>query len=161
MLYSYAVKSGVAIQVSAAYTRTMNFRRFVTALAVSSAVACPALVAQQPDSARVPTASLVGRVVSNIDSTAVRGADIRLVFLDSAHTARDSRGVDSLELFVDTTRSRVGVTDSTGAFAIRRLEAAVHLIQNGLIKGTFDAMCGDELLDLLAAAANDIQQAIP
>jgi len=45
--------------------------------------------------------------------------------------------------------------------ALRRIEGAVHLIQTGLIKGTFDPATGDQLLDLLAAAANDIQQAIP
>jgi hypothetical protein len=45
--------------------------------------------------------------------------------------------------------------------ALRRLEGAVHLVQTGLIKGTFDPSFGDELLDLMALAATAIQQAIP
>jgi hypothetical protein len=45
--------------------------------------------------------------------------------------------------------------------ALRRIEGAVHLIQTGLVKGTFDPAAGDQILNLLAAAATDIQQAIP
>jgi hypothetical protein len=45
--------------------------------------------------------------------------------------------------------------------ALRRIEAVRQLIQNGLLKGTFDPSSGDELLDLLADASNDLQQAIP
>jgi hypothetical protein len=45
--------------------------------------------------------------------------------------------------------------------ALRRLEGAVHLIQTGLIKGTFNPASGDELLELAAAAATAIQQGIP
>jgi hypothetical protein len=45
--------------------------------------------------------------------------------------------------------------------ALRRIEGAVHVIQTGLVKGTFDPTCGDQLLDLLASASQDIQQAIP
>jgi len=104
----------------------MNRRPGIVALALS--LAATAVWAQQPDSVRIPTASFVGRVVSNIDSTPVRSADIRLVFIDSAHTLRDRRGRDSLELFVDSTRSRVGITDSTGAFAIRRLEEGRYVL---------------------------------
>ena len=45
--------------------------------------------------------------------------------------------------------------------ALRWIEGAVHLIQTGLVKGTFDPACGDQLVDLLASASQDIQQAIP
>jgi hypothetical protein len=83
--------------------------------------------AQQPDSARVPTAAFVGRMISNLDSTPVRSADIRLVFLDSVRRVRSSGGQDSLEVFADSNRTRVAVTDATGAFAIRRLPAGRYL----------------------------------
>jgi hypothetical protein len=87
-----------------------------------------ALLAQNTDSTRVPTAAFVGRIISSIDSTPVRSADIRLFFLDSVHAVHARNGSDSLELFADTARSRVGVTDSTGAFAIRRLEPGRYLL---------------------------------
>jgi hypothetical protein len=45
--------------------------------------------------------------------------------------------------------------------ALRRIEGAVHLIQNGLIKATLNPAVGDELLDMLSDAATAIQQAIP
>jgi hypothetical protein len=45
--------------------------------------------------------------------------------------------------------------------ALRRIEGAVHLIQNGLIKATLNPAVGDQLLDMLADAATAIQQAIP
>jgi hypothetical protein len=45
--------------------------------------------------------------------------------------------------------------------ALRRLEGAVHQVQTGLIKGTFDPQFGDDLLELMSDASSDIQQAIP
>jgi hypothetical protein len=98
-------------------------------------LACAALTAgardtaaQQPDSARLPTAAFVGRMISNLDSTPVRSADIRLVFVDSVRQLRDRNGHDSLEVFADSNRTRVAVTDASGAFAIRRLPAGRYLL---------------------------------
>ena len=92
------------------------------------AAAAAAAHAQQPDSVRAPTAAFVGRMISNLDSTPVRSADIRLVFLDSVKQVRGRNGQDSLEIFADSNRTRVAVTDSTGAFAIRRLLAGRYLL---------------------------------
>lgn len=87
-----------------------------------------ALRAQEPVTPPVPRAAFVGRVISGTDSSGVRSADIRLFRIDSTHTTRTRRGTDSLEIFVDTARSRVGITDSTGAFALRRLEEGHYLL---------------------------------
>jgi hypothetical protein len=84
--------------------------------------------AQQADTSRAPTAAFVGRMISNLDSMPVRSADIRLVFIDSVQQLRARNGTDSLEVFADSSRSRVAVTDSTGAFAIRRLPAGRYLL---------------------------------
>jgi hypothetical protein len=87
-----------------------------------------ALAAQQPDTARTPTAAFVGRMISELDSTPVRGADIRLVFLDSVKQIKNRNGRDSLEVFADSARMRVTATDSTGAFAMWRLPAGRYLL---------------------------------
>jgi hypothetical protein len=84
--------------------------------------------AQQTDTSRAPTAAFVGRMISNLDSMPVRSADIRLVFVDSVRQVRGRNGADPLEVFADSTRTRVAVTDSTGAFAIRRLPAGRYLL---------------------------------
>jgi hypothetical protein len=84
---------------------------------------------QQPDSARVPTGRFLGHIISTIDSTPVRSADVRLLFVDSSRTVRTRRGDDSLEVFIDSTRSRLAVTDSTGGFIIRRLIEGKYLLQ--------------------------------
>jgi 3-phenylpropionate/cinnamic acid dioxygenase small subunit len=83
------------------------------------------LAAQRPDSAR---ASFSGRIVNRIDSTAVPMADVRVYRVDSARTLKDHRGKDSLDIFVDTARSRVAATDSTGAFVIRRMEEGSYIL---------------------------------
>ena len=87
------------------------------------------LRAQQSDSLRVPTAALLGRMVSSLDRGPVRSAEIRLVFVDSVRPFRNRDGSDSLEVFADSNRRRVAVTDSTGAFAIRRLAAGRYVFQ--------------------------------
>ena len=66
-------------------------------------------------------------MISSLDSTPVRSADIRLVFVDSVRQLRDRTGHDSLEVFADSNRTRVAVTDASGAFAIRRLPAGRYL----------------------------------
>ena len=84
----------------------------------------PAPAGTQP----IRTAVFLGRIISGTDSSPVRSADIRLFRIDSTHTIRARRGNDSLDIFVDTARSRVGITDSLGAFAMRRLEEGHYLM---------------------------------
>src|SRR3954452_9895844 len=100
----------------------MRLHRFSLVAMVALLAGASQRLAAQTDTTRPPTASFIGRVLSTIDSTPVRSADIRLVFLDSVRRMQGPRGRDSLELFADSTRSRVGVTDSNGAFAVRRIE---------------------------------------
>src|SRR5262252_6443723 len=105
----------------------MSVRRFVAVSLLIGVAAAHALSAQQADSALPPTGRFLGRLLNSLDSTPVRSADLRLLFVDSARRVRGRRG-DSLEIFVDTLRSRVAVTDSLGAFAVRRLATGHYLI---------------------------------
>ncbi len=73
-------------------------------------------------------AAFVGKIRNSLDSSNVRSADIRLMFVDSARKM-SRRGVDSIEIYVDTIRSRIGVTDSVGNFAIRQLRAGRYLME--------------------------------
>ena len=45
--------------------------------------------------------------------------------------------------------------------ALKNVEGAARIIQNGLLKGTFDPASADDLLSLLVEAETDIRQAIP
>jgi hypothetical protein len=88
--------------------------------------------AQRSDSPRAmttPQGAFVGIIKNALDSTPVRSADIRLFFMDSGRVRLGAGGDSSIETFVDTTRSRLGLSDSTGAFAIWRL-AAGHYLMN-------------------------------
>jgi len=76
-----------------------------------------------------PRAGFVGKIRSSLDSSGVRSADIRLMFVDSAKKVSSKSGVDSLEVFVDTARSRIGVTDSVGNFSVRQLRAGHYLME--------------------------------
>jgi len=84
--------------------------------------------AQVVDSVPRP-AGFVGKIRSALDSSGVKSADIRLMFVDSARRVLSKNGLDSLEIFVDTTRSRVGITDSVGNFSIRQLRAGRYLME--------------------------------
>ena len=106
----------------------MRFLRAAILTCAALTAGARATAAQQPDSARLPTAAFAGRMISNLDSTPVRSADIRLVFVDSVKQLRDRNGHDSLEVFADSNRTRVAVTDASGAFAIRRLPAGRYLL---------------------------------
>lgn len=86
------------------------------------------LAAQVGDSARRVTGALIGHVVSSIDSAPASSVELRLLFVDSSKTAKTRNG-DSLEVFLDSLRTRVAVTDSTGAFAIRRVERGHYLFR--------------------------------
>jgi hypothetical protein len=91
-------------------------------------IAAP-LHAQQSDSARNGfKASFSGRIYNSIDSTPVRTADVRLFRVDSVRVLKDRRGKDSLDIFVDTARSRIAATDSTGAFIVRRMEEGHYVL---------------------------------
>jgi hypothetical protein len=95
---------------------------FVLASSASTRVS-----AQKPDSARVPTAVFSGRIKNVRDSSNVSTADIRLTHVDSALKRKDSRGNDSLDVFVDSLSTRVAVSDANGAFAIRGLKTGAYL----------------------------------
>jgi hypothetical protein len=82
----------------------------------------------QTDSARVRTAAFRGRVVNQIDSSLVRGADVRLYYIDSGVVVKTKSGVDSLDIFIDSTRSRFAATDSLGTFMIRRIEPGRYML---------------------------------
>ena len=99
------------------------------AVATLLIAATRAPAAQQPDSVPAPRASFMGRVVSSVDSNGVRAADMRLIYVDSSKVTRGRRGEESLELFTDSSRSRVGITDSLGSFAIRRLAPGQYMLQ--------------------------------
>jgi len=107
----------------------MTTRHIIRAgsLALALGVRAHLVHAQTPDTARMPTAAFTGRIRSILDSSAVTSADIRLIKVDSAVVRRDRRGGDSLEVFVDSTKTRVVVTDSAGAFALRALPAGGYL----------------------------------
>jgi hypothetical protein len=107
------VRARLVVQVSFAVVATLALARSASG---------------QTDSARVPTGRFLGHVLSTIDSTPVRTADIRLLFIDSARTVSTRRG-DSLEIFIDSSRTRIGVSDSTGGFVIRRLREGRYLLQ--------------------------------
>jgi hypothetical protein len=133
----------------------------MTAVAtIAGAIAIPQLVRAQADSPAPSRTVFTGRVTSSLDSTPVRSADIRLVFVDSARVSRGNR--DSLEIFADTARSRVGVTDSSGTFTIRRMAAGhyrMHIrrigfepidgfltIDTGAVQGSFSMHAVSRLL---------------
>jgi hypothetical protein len=87
--------------------------------------------AQRSDASRStapPPGAFVGVIKNSIDSTRVRSADVRLFFIDSGHVVQDPTAGSSIETFIDTTRSRLGFSDSTGAFAIWRLAAGKYLL---------------------------------
>jgi hypothetical protein len=103
-----------------------TLRALAASVALVFATHAPVLDAQQIDRAR-GTAAFLGRIVNGIDSTPVRSADIRLIFIDSLRQLRGQTGGDSLQIYADSDRMRVGVTDAKGDFAIRRLAAGRYL----------------------------------
>jgi len=139
-----------------------------TAAAIVCAVAMPhALRGQAPPPGR---AVFTGRIRSSLDSTPVRTADIRLVFIDSARTSAANK--DSVEIFADTARSRVGVTDADGAFAIRRVAAGRYMLQirrmgfeplqgvliadTGTVRGDFTMQVTSQLLSKVTVTESSV-----
>jgi hypothetical protein len=104
--------------------------RSLVAAALALAALAPAGRASGQVADSVPArAGFVGKIRSSLDSSGVRSADIRLMFVDSAKKVSSKSGVDSLEVFVDTARSRIGVTDSVGNFSVRQLRAGHYLME--------------------------------
>jgi hypothetical protein len=101
--------------------------------ALLGSVAWPNVARAQDSTARPPapvlTGAFIGHILNTADKGPVRSADIRLFRVDSTHSVRSRRGADSLEIFVDTIRSRVSATDSTGTFAFHRLEEGHYILQ--------------------------------
>jgi hypothetical protein len=107
-------------------------RRAITLMtaAVAWTVGATPGVAQRVDSLRAPIAqaSFVGFITNATDKSPVRTADVRLYYIDSMRTIREPVGGSSVETFVDTTRSRLRVSDSTGYFAIWHLAAGRYVM---------------------------------
>lgn len=72
--------------------------------------------------------AFVGTIKNSVDKTPVKAADVRLFFVDSGHVVKDPLGLSSIETFIDTSRSRLAFTDSTGTFAIWHLAAGKYLM---------------------------------
>jgi hypothetical protein len=97
---------------------------------LAASIAQPAN-AQQSDSARAPAvrgARFTGQINNLTTTRPVTTADVRLMWVDSAHTEKDASGKESSELFIDSTRSRVGITNDSGAFAINNVLAGHYVI---------------------------------
>jgi hypothetical protein len=76
-------------------------RAWILTCAALTAGARPT-AAQQPDSARLPTAAFVGRMISNLDSTPVRSADIRRLPSTASDNCATETGTTRLEVFADS-----------------------------------------------------------
>jgi hypothetical protein len=90
----------------------------------------PAARAQQsgPSAQRAGGARFIGTVNSTSTTRPVSIADIRLLYVDSVHTAKNSLGISSVDVFVDSAKSRVGITNDSGTFAIRNIIPGRYLI---------------------------------
>lgn len=109
--------------------RPMRTRSFAV-LFTSILLATPA-GGQRPDSAAPPPvqgARFVGFIASISTTRPVTTADVRAIWIDSVHTERDNAGKESNEFFVDSTKSRVGITDDSGHFAINVLPPGHYLV---------------------------------
>jgi hypothetical protein len=104
-------------------------RRTTLTLAVFG-VLCVVNQAGAQTSAKTSTApgAFVGTIKNSLDKSPVKAADIRLYFVDSGHVSKDALGISSVDTFIDTTRSRLGFTDSTGNFAIWHLASGKYLM---------------------------------
>lgn len=101
--------------------------RVVLLAAVACLVGPRPLVAQARDSIKAPTGAFIGRIISSIDSAPAQSVEVRLLFVDSSRTVTSGSG--DLDVFLDSTRTRIGVSDSTGVFAIRMLAAGHYLFR--------------------------------
>lgn len=110
-------------------SRVLRLRSPVVAIVLSLTLAATRNVsAQGRDSVKTPTGAFIGRIISSLDSAPARSVDIRLLYVDSTRTIK-ARGGDSIDVFLDSTRTRVAASDSIGRFAIRRLAAGHYLFR--------------------------------
>ncbi|MEO8336794.1 MAG: carboxypeptidase-like regulatory domain-containing protein [bacterium] len=86
-------------------------------------------MAQQTDSSAAPGRAVrfTGTIASILTTRPVSLADVRLIYIDSA-TADKSDPRELGEVFVDSAKSRVGLTDTSGAFVIRNVMPGHYLI---------------------------------
>ena len=103
--------------------------RLMLALAASASVVVPESASSQRAEPPVPNGAFVGRILNQVDSTPVHGAAVHLLRIDSTRAGWSGRADDSDVIFVDSTKTRIGATDSTGAFAIRGVAAGRYLLQ--------------------------------
>jgi hypothetical protein len=106
-------------------------RTVIALTTIAGLTVAAAAGAQRTDASRAATPSpgaFVGFIKNTNDSSPVRSADLRLYFMDSVGVASDSAGNRSIDTFIDTLRSRLGVSDSTGYFAVWRLAAGRYLM---------------------------------
>jgi hypothetical protein len=84
---------------------------------------------QNADSAvsRTRFVRFTGTIASMATTRPVSLADVRIIYIDSAHANKDNPG-ELGEVFVDSAKSRVGITDTAGAFIIRNVESGHYLI---------------------------------
>lgn len=95
------------------------------ALLLGALALWPIGASAQQDSSRL--VRVTGRVASIRTTNPVAQADVRLFYVDSVHLERDTKD-GAGEIFVDSSRSRVAVTDSAGAFAIRGMPSGRYLV---------------------------------
>ncbi len=86
--------------------------------------------AQARDSAKAPATSarFMGQINSFKTSKPVTTADIRLIWVDSVHTDSTKAGSDATEFFLDSARSKVGITNDSGTFAINNVAPGSYLL---------------------------------
>src|ERR1043166_2402776 len=106
-------------------SRSITLRRSCAAFVLSALLSGTAAA---QGSTPVPQGAFVGFLKSTIDSVSIRAADVRLFFIDSTREITEPLGVKSIETFVDSLRSRVAASDSTGYFAVWRLAPGRYLM---------------------------------
>jgi hypothetical protein len=86
-----------------------------------------AQVSATPLPPSVPQAAFVGFVTDSAFHKPVYSVDVRLYFIDSSGTNRAAPGVP--DVFIDTLRSRIAVSDSIGYFTFWHLATGRYLMQ--------------------------------
>jgi hypothetical protein len=104
----------------------MGARSTVTIVIAALACAVQGVSAQQPPA--LPGA-FSGLVISSRDSQPVPIAEVRLMRVDSTRAARNARAGAPLEIFIDSSRTRLTTTDSVGAFLIRQLVPGRYMLR--------------------------------
>src|SRR6185503_9620165 len=92
---------------AAVYTFTASgdrVRRSVGALLFAVGIVS-SVNAQRADTTQVPGA-FYGRLISAADSSTIPRAEIRLLRIDSTRKTKNRLGLDSVEVFVDSSRAR-------------------------------------------------------